>query len=179
MATVLAIVDIIALIAVPIIAVWVGQAFQNRAAKRKDKIAIFQCLMTHRATGWAHQDTVNALNIIDIVFVDDKDVRKCWANLLSKYKPNSTAQEITIAQCKLLEAMAKALGYGKKITWETIQNPYFPEGLSQRMENAAKFEKGQLAMAEFMTNMAGNPAPLGNAMLQQVSKQEDKNNADS
>ena len=75
--------------------------------------------------------------------------------------------------------MAKALGYGKKITWETIQNPYFPEGLSQRMENAAKFEKGQLAMAEFMTNMAGNPAPLGNAMLQQVSKQEDKNNADS
>ena len=47
------------------------------------------------------------------------------------------------------------------------------------MENAAKFEKGQLAMAEFMTNMAGNPAPLGNAMLQQVSKQEDKNNADS
>ena len=68
MATVLAIVDIIALIAVPIIAVWVGQVLQNRAAKRKDKIAIFQCLMTHRATGWAHQDTVNALNIIDIVF---------------------------------------------------------------------------------------------------------------
>ena len=108
MATVLAIVDIIALIAVPIIAVWVGQVLQNRAAKRKDKIAIFQCLMTHRATGWAHQDTVNALNIIDIVFVDDKDVRKCWANLLSKYKPNSTAREITTAQCKLLEAMAKA-----------------------------------------------------------------------
>lgn len=49
MATVLAIVDIIALIAVPIIAVWVGQVLQNRAAKRKDKIAIFQCLMTHRA----------------------------------------------------------------------------------------------------------------------------------
>ena len=79
----------------------------------------------------------------------------------------------------MLETIAKSLGYKDKVTWETIQNPYFPEGLSQRMENAAKFEKGQLAMAEFMTNMAGNPAPLGNAMLQQVSKQEDKNNADS
>ena len=37
----------------------------------------------------------------------------------------------------------------------------------------AKFEQGQLAMAEFMTNMAGNPAPLGNAMLKQAAKQED------
>lgn len=179
MNTVLAIVDIVALIAVPIIAVVVGQALQNRAAKRKDKMAIFQCLMTHRATGWAYQDTVNALNTIDIVFSDDETVRKCWADLLSKYKPNYSTQEINTAQCKLLEAMAKALGYGKKITWETIQNPYLPEGLIQRMENAAKFEKGQLAMAEFMTNMAGNPTPVGNAMLQQATKQEEKSNADN
>lgn len=179
MNTVLAIVDIVALIAVPIIAVVVGQVLQNRAAKRKDKMAIFQCLMTHRATGWAHQDTVNALNTIDIVFSDDETVRKCWADLLYKYKPNYSTQEINTAQCKLLEAMAKALGYEKKITWETIQNPYLPEGLIQRMENAAKFEKGQLAMAEFMTNMAGNPTPLGNAMLQQSAKQEENSNADA
>lgn len=179
MNTVLTIVDIIALIAVPIIAVVVGQVLQNRVAKRKDKIAIFQCLMTHRATGWAHQDAVNALNTIDIVFSDDEDVRECWANLLSKYKPNYSPQEINTAQCKLLESMVKALGYGKKITWETIQNPYLPEGLIQRMENTAKFEKGQLAMAEFMTNMAGNPTPIGNAMLQQAAKPEDKKHADA
>ena len=41
------------------------------------------------------------------------------------------------------------------------------------MEKTAKFEQGQLAMAEFMTNMAGNPAPLGTAMLKQAAKQED------
>ena len=82
-------------------------------------------------------------------------------------------REITTAQCKLLEAMAETLGYEKKITWETIQNPYLPDGLVQRMEKTAKFEQGQLAMAEFMTNMAGNPAPLGNAMLKQAAKQED------
>ena len=75
--------------------------------------------------------------------------------------------------------MAKSLGYGKKITWETIQNPYLPEGIIQRMANVAKFENGQLAMAEFMMNMAGNPTPLGNAMLQQSAKQEEKNNADA
>lgn len=166
MDTILVVANIVSVLVIPIVAVVVGQFLQNRASKRKDKMAIFQCLMTHRATGWARQDTVNALNTIDIVFSDDEDVRKCWADLLSKYKPNYFPQEINTAQCKLLESMAKALGYGKKITWETIQNPYLPDGLIQRMENAAKFEKGQLAMAEFMTNMAGNPTPLGNAMPQ-------------
>ena len=157
---VMAIINVVAIITIPIAAVFVGQKLQDRNQKRKDKMAIFQCLMTHRATGWAHQDTVNALNTIDIIFVDDESVRKCWADLFSKYKPNYSTQEITTA-----------LGYEKKITWETIQNPYLPDGLVQRMEKTAKFEQGQLAMAEFMTNMAGNPAPLGNAMLKQAAKQ--------
>ena len=177
--TILVIVDIVALIAIPIIAVWVGQVLQNRAAKRKDKMAIFQHLMTHRATGWVNPETVNTLNSIDIVFYDDDTVRKCWADLLSKYNPNASMQERSTAQCKLLEAMAKSLGYGKKITWETIQNPYLPEGIIKRLANVAKFENGQLAMAEFMMNMAGNPTPIGNAMLQQAVKQEDKKNADA
>lgn len=58
----MAIINAIAIIAIPIVAVLVGQTLQDRSQKRKDKMAIFQCLMTHRATGWAHQDTVNAEN---------------------------------------------------------------------------------------------------------------------
>ena len=102
---VMAIINVVAIITIPIAAVFVGQKLQDRNQKRKDKMAIFQCLMTHRATGWAHQDTVNALNTIDIIFVDDESVRKCWADLFSKYKPNYSTQEITTAQCKLLDAV--------------------------------------------------------------------------
>ena len=69
---IMAIINAAAIIIVPIAAVFVGQKLQDRNQKRKDKMAIFQCLMTHRATGWAHQDTVNALNTIDIIFVDDE-----------------------------------------------------------------------------------------------------------
>lgn len=97
---IMAIINVAAIIIVPIAAVFVGQKLQDRNQKRKDKMAIFQCLMTHRATGWAHQDTVNALNTIDIIFVEDESVRKCWADLFSKYKPNYSIQEITTAQCK-------------------------------------------------------------------------------
>ena len=31
---------------------------------------------------------------------------------------------------QLLLEMAKALGYKDKVTWETIQNPYKPQGMS-------------------------------------------------
>lgn len=176
---VIAIIDIVALIAIPIVAVFVGQKLQDRSQKRKDKMVIFQCLMTHRATGWAHQDTVNALNTIDIVFADCESVRKQWAILLSKYRKEISSQEQYREQCKLLELMANHLGYKEKITWETIQNPYLPEGLIQRMEKNAKFEQGQLAVAEFMTNMGGNPVPLGNVMLQQSTKQEETSHANT
>lgn len=169
---VVAIINIAAIIIIPIAAVFVGQKLQDRNQKRKDKMAIFQCLMTHRAIGWAQQDAVNVLNTIGIIFVDDESVRKCWADLLSKYRSNCSMQERATAQCKLLEAMAEALGYGKKITWETIQNPYLPDGIIQHMEKSAKFEQGQLAMAEFMTNMTGNLASLENAMPK-TAKQED------
>ena len=173
----MAIINAVAIIAIPIVAVLVGQMLQNRSQKRKDKMAIFQCLMTHRATGWAHQDTVNALNTIDIVFSDCESVRKQWAVLLSKYRKEFSQQEQYREQCKLLELMANDLGYKDKITWETIQNPYLPDGLVQRMQKTEKFEQGQLAIAEFMVNMNGNPAALGNAMLEQAAKQEEINHA--
>ena len=131
---ILAIVNVIAVVLSPIIAVLVGQFLQNRAEKRKDKMAIFQCLMTHRMIGWTDSSSVNALNLIDIVFSDCEPVRAQWKILLSKYRPEFSKQEQEREQCKLLELMAKNLGYKKKITWDTIQNPYYPVGLSQQRE---------------------------------------------
>lgn len=96
---VLNIINLIALVVIPIVSVWVAQYLQDRAARCRDKMAIFQCLMTYRAAGWANPDAVNALNTIDIVFADDNEVRACWASLPSKYKPNFSAQEVNTAQC--------------------------------------------------------------------------------
>ena len=79
-------INLLAVILIPIAAVIIGQFLQDRSEKRKDKIKIFQCLMTYRSTGWGSSfEAVAALNSIDIVFVHDKKVRTCWASLLSKY----------------------------------------------------------------------------------------------
>ena len=70
------ILNIVALLLVPIVAVIVGQKLQERAKKREDKMQIFKVLMTNRGLGWS-PDMVEALNIIDVVFADDDAVICC------------------------------------------------------------------------------------------------------
>lgn len=64
------ILNLIAIIVIPIAAVLIGQWLQNRSEKRKDKMQIFKALMTARIYGWT-VESVHALNVIDIVFADD------------------------------------------------------------------------------------------------------------
>ena len=131
------ILNLIAIIIIPIIAVLIGQWLQTRAEKRKDKMHIFKTLMTSRVYGWT-QESVYCLNIIDIVFADDREVRNAWKDLYDKYcvqnPDESQLKKIETAQYKLLESMAVSLGYKDKVTWETIQNPYIPQGMLRQIE---------------------------------------------
>ena len=66
--------NLLAIIIIPIVAVIIGQYLQDRAEIRKDKMHIFKVLMTSRIYGWT-VDSVHALNLIDVVFAKDKTVR--------------------------------------------------------------------------------------------------------
>lgn len=68
---VLTVVNIAAVVLSPIIAVVIGQSLQTKSEKRRDKMQVFQCLMTRRITGWAAWESVNALNSIDIIFSEN------------------------------------------------------------------------------------------------------------
>lgn len=131
------ILNLVAIIIIPIAAVLIAQWLQNRAEKRKDKMQIFKALMTSRIYDWT-PESVNALNVIDIVFANDKSVRAAWKDLNDKYNVSDPDEQhlkkIQLAQYKLLEAIANSLGYKDKITWETIQNPYMPVGMANQIE---------------------------------------------
>ena len=147
------ILNLIAIIVIPIVAVLIGQHLQNRAEIRKDKMHIFKVLMTSRIYGWT-QESVHCLNIIDIVFSDDQKVRNAWKDLYDKYcvqNPDETQlKKIQNAQYKLLDTIASSLGYKDIVTWETIQNPYIPEGMRrQQQEQAAS----QQAYNNILLNM--------------------------
>ena len=147
------ILNLIAIFIIPVVAVIVGQHLQNRAEIRKDKMHIFKVLMTSRIYGWT-QESVHCLNIIDIVFADDKKVRDAWKDLYDKYcveNPDETQiKKIQNAQYKLLETMANSLGYKDKVTWETIQNPYIPKGMLQQINER---NQSQQAYNNLLLNM--------------------------
>lgn len=147
------ILNLAAIIIIPIFAVLIGQWLQDRSERRKDKMQIFKTLMTSRIYGWT-TDSVHALNLIDVVFANDAPVRTAWSNLLEAY--SSTEQSELMAKkrqtlmYKLLDAMAENLGYKNKITWEAIQNPYIPQGMVDIMTAQAK---SQQAYQELLNNM--------------------------
>lgn len=147
------ILNLIAIIIIPIIAVLIGQWLQTRSEKRKDKMHIFKTLMTSRVYGWT-QESVYCLNIIDIVFADDREVRNAWKDLYDKYcvqnPDESQLKKIETAQYKLLETMAVSLGYKDKVTWETIQNPYIPKGMLRQIEAQ---NQSQQAYNKLLLNM--------------------------
>lgn len=153
-----------ALIIIPILAVIIAQWLQNRSEKRKDKMQIFKTLMTSRIYGWT-PDRVNALNVIDIVYSDDKKVRAAWKDLNDKYRVTNPDQQhlkkIENAQYKLLEAIAISLGYKDKITWEDIQNPYMPVGMAQQIEQQKSMQQVYYSAIDgvnrFVQNQKQNP----------------------
>lgn len=153
------ILNTIAVLVIPVVAVILGHKLQDRAEKRKDKMQIFKVLMTSRIYGWT-VDSVHALNIIDIVFVDDKDVRSAWKDLNDKYhtsNPNEAhLKKIEQAQFKLLETISNSLGYKDKITWETIQNPYIPDGMANQIIKQRNMQEAYCSAIDSVNRLVNN-----------------------
>lgn len=147
------IINTIALIIIPVLAVVIGQKLQVRSQKRNDKMQIFKILMTSRIFGWTNE-SVQAMNLIDVVFADDKAVRKQWKICFDKMcveNPTDTdLSKIKLEREKLLEAMAKSLKYKDIITWESIQNPYIPKGMIDLMAQQQAYQNNQSIIMEQM-----------------------------
>lgn len=153
------IINIIAIIISPVVAVVVGQILQDRRKKRSDKMEIFKTLMISRGLGWS-TESVKALNIIEVVFSDDQSVLDQWKTYYDRLcveNPNETElSKIKTEGDKLLDVMAKSLGYKEKVTWETIQKPYIPKGLSDNIIQQQQYQSAQLDMMNLASNYLQN-----------------------
>lgn len=119
---------------------------QKKSEKKKAKRDIFETLMSYRYA--IHlKESVNALNKIEVVYYDNPAVIDAWQNFKREAdraaenisKPNTLQDK----QLKLLEEMAKAIGY-KKINWDKIKDFYFPQGLSSQLQEEMLLRKAQL-----------------------------------
>ena len=170
------ILNLIALIVIPIIAVVLGYKLQDRAEKRKDKMQVFKAVMTFRY-GWS-KESVEALNSIPIVFsgkCKDSKVRDCWKKYyeyLCIQKPDDMQiKQSNEALYKLLVSMAEVLGYKNTVTWEEIQNPYVPNGMVTAINNN-EFIQGGMAM--IVQNMASSMSQANDQMKTQKNEAQGK-----
>lgn len=112
--------------------------YQSWKEKRAAKIFVFTQILSAQA--FMDYAKVKALNSIEIVFYDRKDIIDAWRNYKSALKIDGdkpTEQEIEAVKKTeklLLEKMAKHLKY-KNITWDTVDSPYYPNWIAEDEES--------------------------------------------
>lgn len=132
------IVQVVAVAIVPLIVWWLGIRWQKSKAKDDAKRNLFFTLMANRKITPPNKEWVDALNTIDIVFQDNKKVRKAWREYYdslderSQYYSDSNSFKLD-----LLSEMANALGY-KDLKQTEIDRFYSPKYFTnvQNSQNA-------------------------------------------
>jgi hypothetical protein len=123
--------------------------YQSRKEKRASKILVFSQILSAQA--FMDYAKVKALNSIEIVFYDSKEIIDAWRNYKNALKikgEKATDEELDAVKKTeklLLEKMARHLGY-KNITWDTVDDPYYPKWI-------AEDEINKLNMGKLIKNM--------------------------
>ena len=136
------IVQVVAVAIVPLVVWWLGIRWQKSKAKDDAKRNLFFTLMANRKITPPNKEWVDALNTIDIVFQDNKKVRKVWREYYdslderSQYNSDSNSFKLD-----LLSEMANALGY-KDLKQTEIDRFYSPKYFTnvQNSQNALTSE---------------------------------------
>ena len=136
------IVNLIAVLLSPVIAVLVSIYIQDRAEKRKSKTYIFNTLIMYRNRA-PNEELVRALNMIDVVFLKNKTIRTLWKEYFSMLSNDGLSNPVGWTQrehknLEMLTEIAKVLGYSKKLTSLDIERVYFPIGLKDQLESNAE-----------------------------------------
>lgn len=120
--------------------------WQKRTATYNSKMKIFETLMSYRYMIVA-EESVHALNSIDVIFYKDSTVRKAYADFLNEAdKKPELDPNIADKHLKLLEEMAKSLKL-KNIHWDDIKHSYYPNGLREKTQEETLLRKVQIQSA--------------------------------
>lgn len=137
------ILNLVALVVVPVVAVLVGQYLQTRSKKRDDRRRIFEEIMASRIFGLS-AETVRAYNMIHLVFSSDKKVREKWSEYYSALcVENPDGEHLALCerkQLELLKAMAKTLGYCDDVSQAALDAKYVPMGLVKSQETKESYD---------------------------------------
>jgi hypothetical protein len=126
--------EIVAILLSPVIAVGVTLWYQARKERRDTKRWLFSTLIATRHSPLT-DESVRALNMIDVVFSSSQRVRQLWReyyDMLHNEGLNNPAGWAARSRkhLELITEMAKVLGYGKEISHLDVDRVYYPAGLA-------------------------------------------------
>lgn len=146
------IVNIIAIIISPIIATLITLYISKKNEIRNEKLKILRVLMVTRLNR-ACLEYANALNLIDIIFYNSRNVRQSYKELLEMYnKGNVSDTEFSTKNLKLIESIIKDIGYSKKINWDEISLPYAPQWYFRDLEKNEENKKITFLIGQILNN---------------------------
>jgi hypothetical protein len=127
---------VVAVMASPLIALRISQILTDRADLRKAKMEIFKTLMSQRKLETS-KNIFEALNLIDVVYSGDRNVRKKW-NAFYEALQEHEMSEVGELRHALLLAMAKSIGM-TEISSKDIAREFLP----QNLQDAERLYRGR------------------------------------
>lgn len=135
------IINVIAILASPLIALLISKHLQNRQELTNRKLAIFYALISTRHNTISDEQ-VRAFNSIDVVFSKDEMIRTKWKEYYDILKQNNRMADWEIKKLELLKAMADVIGYKKSVDHLDLSRIYTPTGiLSDRAKQQELLEE--------------------------------------
>lgn len=117
--------------------------WQDKNRIKNKKMQIFETLMAYRYMVFS-QESVNAMNSIDVVFYKDEKVRQAYKDFINETEKKPEANpNIGDKYLKLLEEIAKVLDY-ENIHWDDIKRSYYPNGLADKIQEETMLRKMQI-----------------------------------
>lgn len=151
-----------------IITIW----WQKRAQIFARKMRVFETLMAYRYM-ISSEESVKTLNSIDVIFYKDKAVRDAYKDFLNEAsKKPELNPNIEDKHLKLLEMMSKSLKL-EGIHWDDIKLTYYPNGLSEKLQEETVLRKMQIqnAAATIQHSESQVNTPSSNQFNQQLLAQ--------
>lgn len=131
---ILSICQIVAVTFIPVVVFVLGNLWQRKKTKEDAKMSLFLTLMANRKSVVITKEWVDSLNQIDVVFQDNRNVRKAWReyfdSLDEKSQYNKDRESFLL---DLLSEMANSLGY-KDLKQTEIARFYNPQAFSNQQQ---------------------------------------------
>lgn len=131
---------------------------------RRFRLTVFATVMQGRAEIWS-EDTVKALNSVDVAFHNSVTVREAWAELYQALNTSPMPGHVVDERTrKLLREMAKDLGLADSLRLDDFGRVYFPNDMAEERQMRS------LQRREMMQRLTGQQNPVDSSDREELEK---------